>query len=128
MSAHRPETVNVLRPATVCEQLLLALDASDGRRARRKRNTTPGAIGQGIKRALLEQAIAADPDPDGFDTWLLARCQAAGAARGPVRAMARDILAEWYDVLALADFRAWLDAGAPSDDRCRPDSRRAKGT
>lgn len=127
MSGQQVQAVDELRPARVCAQLVLALAASDGRRARRKRNTTPDAIGQEIKRALLEQAIAADPDPEAFDAWLLAQCQTAGAASGPVLAMARDILAEWRDALALADFRAWLTAGAPSDDR-RPGPHRPKGT
>ena len=50
-----------------------------------------------LKRALLDAAIADDPDPDAFEGWLLDRC-----LRGPdetaaraLRAMARDILAEW---------------------------------
>jgi len=36
---------DALRPAVVCGQLLAALAASDGRRRRRKRDTTPDAIG-----------------------------------------------------------------------------------
>ena len=55
-----------LRPAAFCGALLSALDASDGRRRRRKRDTTPDAIGMSLKRSLLDEAIAADPDPDGF--------------------------------------------------------------
>jgi hypothetical protein len=126
MKEPMPESAAALRPAQVCAQLLLALDASDGRRARRKRNTTPDAVGQGIKRGLLEQAITADPDPAEFDAWLFAQCRATGAASGPMLAMARDILAEWRDALAVPAFRTWLAAGAPSDDR-RHESRRLKG-
>jgi hypothetical protein len=63
------------RPALVCRALLAALEASEGRRRRRKRDTTPDAIGMSLKR------------------WLLAEASEA------------------------ADFRAWLTAGAPSDDR-----------
>lgn len=127
MSDHAITSLEALRPAEVCAQLLLALDASDGRRARRKRNTTPDAVGQGIKRDLLQAAIADDPEPDEFDAWLLARCRTPGIASGPSLAMARDILAEWRDALAVPDFRAWLAAGAPSDDR-RAEPRRPKGT
>ena len=39
-----------MRPAEVCSQLLRALDASEGRRRRRKRDTTPDAIGLELKR------------------------------------------------------------------------------
>src|SRR5690606_22702639 len=50
------ETVSTppARPADFCRGLLAALDASEGRRRRRKRDTTPDAIGLAIKRELLE--------------------------------------------------------------------------
>ncbi|MBM4439790.1 MAG: hypothetical protein FJ027_05190 [Candidatus Rokubacteria bacterium] len=107
-----------VRPAHVCRELLHALEASDGRRRQRKRDQTPDGIGLGIKRALLEAAVAADPDPDAFDAWLLERCLAAGdqVSVGAVRMMAVDVLAEWRLAHSLPDFRAWLDRGAPSDD------------
>src|SRR5437016_12597710 len=77
------------RPAVVCAELLAALDASEGRRRRRKRDTTPDAIGLTIKRDLLERAVAADPEPDAFEAWLHEQCLAAGGSEGGVRAMAR---------------------------------------
>jgi hypothetical protein len=103
------------RPADVCRQLLATLDASEGRRQRRARNTTPDAIGMAIKRNLLEVAVQEDPEPATFESWLLQRCLAAGAASGAVRAMAMDILQEWRLAEASPLFRQWLDAGAPSD-------------
>ena len=108
-----------LRPALVCRALLAALDASDGRRRRRKRDTTPDAIGMSLKRRLLAEAIERDPDPDAFDTWLLERClaRAAAVSMGAMRAMARDVLEAWRFAAASDDFRRWLDAGAPSEDR-----------
>ena len=107
-----------LRPAVVCVALLEALDASEGRRRRRKRDTTPDAIGMSLKRWLLAEAITADPDPHAFETWLLERCfsRSHEAAIGALRAMAREVLDEWRLAEASADFRAWLAAGAPSDD------------
>ena len=78
------------RPAVVCAELLAALDASEGRRRRRKRDTTPDAIGLTMKRELLERAVAADPDPDRFEEWRLAQEATA--------------------------FGEWLARGAPSDD------------
>ena len=111
-----PPSLTLPRPATVCRQLLATIEASEGRRKRRKRDTTPDAIGLGIKRDLLEQAVADDPAPDAFEGWLLERCLAAGPLAGATRAMALDLLAEWRLALAAGGFRAWLEAGAPSDD------------
>jgi hypothetical protein len=106
------------RPADLCRELLAALEASEGRRRRRKRDTTPDAIGLGIKRALLEGAIADDPAPDEFEGWLLDRCLEGDStvSVGAVRAMALELLSEWRLVGADSAFRAWLAAGAPSED------------
>lgn len=104
------------RPASICRQLLAAMEGSEGRRRRRKRNTTPDAIGLAIKRDLLERATIDDPDPDAFEAWLLEQCLAAGPTTGPTRAMALDVLDEWRIAVASHGFRDWLDEGAPSDD------------
>lgn len=104
------------RPAIVCRQLLQATDAAEGRRKRRKRNTTPDALGMEVKRELLEAAIDEDPDPDDFEAWLFARIQASGALTGAMRAMALVVWDEWQFALGSAGFRDWLAAGAPSDD------------
>ena len=105
-----------IRPGEVCRQLLAAMDAAEGRRKRRKRDTTPDTIGMEIKRDLLARAAREDPTPDEFETWLLEQCLSAGPASGPTRAMARDVLEEWRIAAAADGFRAWLAAGAPSDD------------
>jgi hypothetical protein len=118
------------RPAAICRELLAALEASEGRRRRRKRDTTPDAIGLGIKRALLERAIAEDPEPAAFEGWLLEHCLSAGGEAGATRAMALEVLAEWRLAASVPEFGAWLDHGAPSDDLYgavadRPDAREA---
>ena len=106
------------RPRDVCRGLLAALEASEGRRRRRKRDTTADAIGLGIKRDLLEAALAADPEPAAFDAWLLERCLEApgGASVGAMRAMALEIMAEWRLAAAAPEFVDWLARGAPSGD------------
>jgi hypothetical protein len=110
------------RPAAVCRGLLAALDASEGRRRRRQRDTTPDALGLAIKRELLERAIADDPAPDRFEAWLLERVLAAErAGAGGTRAMALEVFREWRLAAASREFRAWLEAGAPSDDRAGDD-------
>jgi hypothetical protein len=104
-----------LRPAEFCRLSLEALAASEGRRRRRKRDQTPDAIGLGIKRTLYERAAADDPEPDAFESWLIAQALAAPAA-GPVRAIAAEILDDYRFAAADPSFRDWLAAGAYSAD------------
>ncbi|HUQ83740.1 MAG TPA: hypothetical protein VM076_21490 [Gemmatimonadaceae bacterium] len=105
------------RPAHFAAELLNALEASEGRRRRRFRDTTPDAIGLGIKRDLLEQIVRDDPDSAGLEEWLADRCFDVGLADGPVRAMALSIWDEWRLAASNPEFREWLGRGAPSDDR-----------
>lgn len=107
------------RPADLARTLLAALDASDGRRKRRKRNTTPDTIGMSIKRALLERAVRDEPAGDDFEAWLLRQCLEEGEASGAIRAMALEILEEWRLAQASPAFLEWLSLGAPSDDADR---------
>ena len=116
MERDRNTAVTALRPGEVCRRLLAAMEGSEGRRKRRKRNTTPDAIGMGIKRDLLERATREDPSPEDFEAWLLEQCLAAGPLAAPTRAMALELLDEWRFAVASASFREWLEEGAPSDD------------
>lgn len=109
--------MNAARPAEICHALLDALEAAEGRRKRRKRDTSPDEIGLGIKRALLQAAVAADPAPDAFEGWLLERSLNAGPGSGAVRSMALSIFEEWRLAQTAGFFRDWLAQGAPSDDR-----------
>jgi hypothetical protein len=107
-----------LRPADVCRALLSALEASEGRRRKRKRDQTPDAFGLSVKRTLLERVIDEDPPADTFEAWLLeypSRCAAPELA-GPALAMARAVFEEWRLAHSLGEFRVWLEQGAPSDD------------
>lgn len=107
------------RPGEICRELLAALEASEGRRRRRKRDTTPDALGLAMKRELLERAITADPSPEEFEAWLQEQCLTAGGAEGGVRAMAQSIFEEWRLARDAAWFRDWLARGAPSEDARR---------
>ena len=108
------------RPAEFCRRLLAALQASEGRQRRRKRDTTPDAIGMGIKRDLLERAVREDPAPEAFERWLLERCLETGPGSGAVHAIARDIFEEWRLAAASPSLERWLARGAPSDDAVTP--------
>ena len=103
-------------PAEFCRELMSALAASDGRRRRRQRDTTPDAIGLAMKRRLLEDAIAAAPETDRFEDWLFERVAGAGDGNGGLRAIALSVLEEWRLAQQVSAFNQWLAAGAPSDD------------
>jgi hypothetical protein len=111
-----------MRPAEICRELLETIEASEGRRKRRMRDTTADAIGLRIKRDLLEEIVRADPEASDFEGWLLERCLAEGASDGPLRAIALTIWEEWQLTSMSDDFRRWLAAGAPSADRDAPRS------
>jgi len=107
-----------LRPADVCRALLAALEASEGRRRKRKRDQTPDAFGLAVKRELLRRAVEDDPRPEAFEEWLLnypLTCKARELV-GPTFAMARAVFEEWRLAHASGEFRLWLEQGAPSDD------------
>jgi hypothetical protein len=112
------EPTGALRPADVCRALLAALEASEGRRRKRKRDQTPDALGLAVKRDLLQRAVEEDPRPEAFEEWLLnypSTCQQPELA-GPALAMARAVFEDWQLAHASPDFRMWLARGAPSDD------------
>lgn len=107
----------MLTPAQLCQGLLEALEASEGRRRRRARNTTADAIGLAIQRDLLEAAVHESPDANDFERWLMTRCLAEGENDGATRAMAIFVWQQWRLACEADDYGAWLAAGAPSDDR-----------
>lgn len=113
-----PQSGPPIRPAQVCRALLSALEASEGRRRKRKRDQTPDAFGLSVKRDLLQRAVAEDPAPEAFEEWLLQyplSC-ATRELTGPAFAMARSVFEEWRLAHCLGEFRVWLEHGAPSDD------------
>lgn len=112
------DPAQLVRPALFCRALLAAMEASEGRRQRRKRDQTPDALGQELKRWVLEQAIAADPEPEAFEGWLL-QLVLETPGSGGLRAMCQEVLMEYRLAQYDPDFRAWLAVGAPSADKPR---------
>ena len=104
-------------PVELCRGLLGALDASEGRRRRRSRNTAADSIGLEIQRRMLEDAVRDAPAPEQFERWLLERCVAQGVSDGAHRAMALSIWHEWQLASRAGSVSAWLTTGARSDDR-----------
>jgi hypothetical protein len=116
---------STLRPAAVCKALLAALEASEGRRRKRKRDQTPDDIGLTFKRELLEQAVRDDPEPEAFEEWLL-KYSAIHDSAGGIFAMARAVFEEWRLTHSMNEFKSWLEQGAPSDDATDGSTSRAK--
>jgi hypothetical protein len=112
------DSSHAFRPADVCKALLAALDASEGRRQKRKRDQTADAIGLSVKRDLLQRVVEDDPPPDAFEGWLLNYPMTISGPElaGPAFAMARAVFEEWRLAHSLSEFRLWLERGAPSDD------------
>lgn len=120
MTQRTAEDTSPPRPGEICGLLLRAMQASEGRRRKRKRDTTPDATGLAIKRWLLEEAERCDPDPGAFESWLLERSTSSGPETTPPGArlaMARAVLEEWRLACASPGFLDWLSSGAPSEDR-----------
>jgi hypothetical protein len=69
-----------------------------------------------MKRRILEETVQQDPEPEVYEAWLMERCVGPEAPSGPIRAMALDVLSDWRLAQSSAEFRSWLDQGAPSDD------------
>ena len=77
-----------LRPADVCRALLAALDASDGRRRKRKRDQTADAIGLALKRTLLASksiSYAREGASGAFFTELVQRLGLADALKSKIK-------------------------------------------
>lgn len=117
----------MLTPVELCRGLLGALDASEGRRRRRSRNTTADSIGMEIQRELLEAAVREAPVAEDFERWLLTRCMAEGESDGATRAMALFIWHQWQLASEAGGYREWITHGAPSDDRGSDGGRGGRG-
>ena len=107
---------SALRPAQVCAALLAALEASEGRSRKRKRDQKPDVIGIGMKRTLLERVVRDDPAPQAFEQWLLQYVVASEPMPGQTLATARSVLDEWRLAHEMQAFAQWLRQGAPSAD------------
>jgi hypothetical protein len=108
-------TTTPLSPGEFARQALKALDASDGRTMRRKRDQLPDVIGLGIKRGILTRAANEDPPAERFEGWLME--QALGASvSGGILAMCSEILDDYRLAAMDSTFYGWLAAGAPSAD------------
>ena len=108
-------TTGQLAPGAFARQMLRAIEASEARTMRRKRDQLPDVIGLGIKRGLLARAAEENPPPDGFEAWLMQQALDASASGG-ILAMCGEIIDEYRLAAMDHTFQAWLQEGAQSAD------------
>ena len=120
-----------LQPKTFCAALLAALEASEGRKRKRKRDQTPDTIGLLAKRELLERAVCEQPDAEEFEAWLheYAACHEGGTALAmvtftwPVMRSAMSGPVPLYGMCVIrtpamdlkSSIARWLDEPAPAE-------------
>jgi hypothetical protein len=103
-----------LRPRDFALMLLASRDLRPRRRARDQQADTAGLT---LKRGLLEEVAARDPEPADLEAVLAEAVVALGPPSGPPRAVAAVIRDEWQMACAAPDWVAQLlaeaiDAGA----------------
>ena len=105
----------LLTPRGFARHLLKAIEASEGRTMRRKRDQLPDVIGLGIKRGLLARIAQEDPPAASFEGWLMEQAFGASASGG-ILAMCGEIFDEYRLAALDPTFAGWLAEGAPSAD------------
>ena len=74
---------------------LFLLGSGEASPRTRARDQQADAAGLALKRRVLAEVVARDPDPDGLEAALLEIVEEFGPPTGPTRAVARSVLEEW---------------------------------
>src|SRR5262245_19170235 len=74
---------------------LLLLGSGDATPRQRARDQQADAAGLELKRRVLLEVVARDPDVDEFEAELMAIVDNVGEPTGPTRAVALGVLEEW---------------------------------
>jgi hypothetical protein len=82
----------VTRPRDVALFLLGSGDAAPRQRAR---DQQADAAGLALKRRVLAEVVARDPEPDELEAALIEIVDEIGPPTGPTRAVALSVLEEW---------------------------------
>jgi hypothetical protein len=85
--------------------LLLASDAAPRQRARDQQADLAGAD---LRRRVLAEVVALDPEPCDLEAALVAVVESLGPPPGPTRALARTFLEEWRAAAAAPEWVAHL--------------------
>jgi hypothetical protein len=105
-----------LRPRDLALILLASRDLRPRKRARDQQADTAGLA---LKRRVLEEIAALDPEPDALEAALAETVAQLGEPSGPARAIATLVRDEWLMACAAPEWVAQLLAEAvedPADD------------
>jgi hypothetical protein len=101
-----PEPANEsLRPRDLALMLLASGELSPRQRAR---DQQADVAGSDLKRRVLTELVARDPDGPDLETALLAIVEAFGPPTGPTRSVALSFLEEWRMAVATPEWVAHL--------------------
>jgi hypothetical protein len=101
-----------LRPRDLA---LLLLASGDLRPRKRARDQQADLAGLELKRRVLDQLAALDPEPDEMDGALMRIIDEIGPPSGPTRAIATTVRDEWRMACASPEWVAHLIAEAATE-------------
>lgn len=108
------------------DMALLLLAAEGGPPRQRARDQRPDDLGGALRRRVLDQLAALDPEPDELPEALAAIAAGLGEPTGPARGVAALLLEEWNTACASPAYWSWsLREAIEADDR-RLDRKRVR--
>lgn len=110
-----------LRPRDLALILLASRDLRPRQRARDQQADTAGLA---LKRRVLEEVAALDPEPETLEAALAEIVEKLGEPSGPARAIAALVRDEWLMACAAPEWVGQLLAEAVEDPAARPEGRR----
>jgi len=113
---------SVLRPRDLA---LLLLASGDLLPRKRARDQQADRTGMEIKRRILEQVAALDPEPDELDALLLRLIDEWGPPTGPTRAVAGIVRDEWQTACTTPEWVSQLLTDAVNENS-KSESRNSK--
>ena len=108
---------SILRPRDLA---LLLLASGDLRPRKRARDQQADRAGLEIKRRILEQVAALDPEPEALEAALITMVDEMGPPSGPIRAVAAVVRDEWQVACLAPEWVPQLLSEAVNNSADRP--------
>ena len=108
---------SILRPRDLA---LLLLASGDLRPRKRARDQQADRAGLEIKRRILEQVVALDPEPEALEAALIKMIDEMGPPSGPIRAVAAVVRDEWQVACSAPEWVSQLLSEAVNNSADRP--------
>jgi hypothetical protein len=108
---------SVLRPRDLA---LLLLASGDLRPRKRARDQQADRAGLEIKRRILEQVVATDPEPEALEAVLIKMVDEMGPPSGPIRSVAAVVRDEWQVACSTPEWVSQLLSEAVNNSTDRP--------